>query len=165
MKVAIISDTHDQLIALDLVLSKIQELECHAIIHCGDWCSPFTVAEVTKLKLPVYTCMGNNDGDRDNIRKALADSGVEHKVEDEILEVTIDNKRFAINHYPDIVPVLRDSGHYDVVCFGHNHERHLEPEKNVWIANPGALIRNTIAGWGFILYDTSTHQAEFVQLG
>ncbi len=165
MKVAIVSDTHDQVDKVELLLKKIKELKCQAIIHCGDWCSPFVAADFGAAGLPIYTSMGNNDGDRDLIKSNLEESDVEFQLEDEILEVTLDEKRFGVNHYPDIVPVLKDSGHYDVICYGHNHERKIEQEGQKWIINPGALVRNRAEGWGFVVYDTIANTAELVQLG
>ena len=165
MKVAIVSDTHDQVDKVEVLLNKIKESGCEAIIHCGDWCSPFVAADFGAAGLPVYTSMGNNDGDRDLIKSKLEESGIEFQLEDEILEVNLDGKNFGVNHYPDIVPVLKDSGHYDVVCYGHNHTRDLKQEGNLWIINPGALVRNQEPGWGFVIFDTQANSAEFVQLG
>ncbi len=164
MKVAIISDTHDQLEKVETAISSIQDHNCQAVIHCGDWCSPFVAEEFVKAGLPVYTSMGNNDGDRDGIRSKFQHSDIKWELEEEILELEIDNKKFAVNHYPDVAEVLAASKQYDVICYGHNHKRFIQQIDQMWMINPGALIRNTVEGWGFAIYDTVTHDVDFVDL-
>lgn len=164
MIIAIISDTHDQEDKVLQLVEKIKELKCEAIIHCGDWCSPFVVSDILTANLPIYTCMGNNDGDRDAIRSKLQHSDVKFELEEEILELTLDGKKFGINHYPDVADVLINSNQYDVVCFGHNHTRQIDKLGNAWLINPGALIRNVVDGWGFTLYDTQKNHVEFITL-
>ena len=164
MTIAIISDTHDQEEKVLQVIDKIKELKLDAIIHCGDWCSPFMVDNILTAKLPVYTCMGNNDGDRDALRSKLQHSDLKFELEDEILELTLDGKRFGINHYPDIADVLINSHKYDLVCFGHNHTRQIDKLGNAWLINPGALIHNVVDDWGFVVYDTQKNNAKFITL-
>ncbi len=164
MKIAIISDTHDQVDKLPQVFTAIKEHSCDVIIHCGDWCSPFVAQDFIDQGLPVFTAFGNNDGDRDMIRSKFQHSEIKYEIEEEILELTLDDKKIAVNHYPDIADVLINSGQYDVVCYGHNHERNIQQVGPSWLINPGALTRNQIPGWGFVVYDTQKNTADFIDL-
>ncbi len=62
MKIAIMSDTHDNIWNLDDALSIINEEKAEIIIHCGDFIAPFMLKELEKSQRPVYGVLGNNDG-------------------------------------------------------------------------------------------------------
>ena len=63
MKIAVLSDIHDNLVNLDLALQKIKELQAETMIFCGDFCSPFAAKQLAGFGLPVHAVFGNNDGD------------------------------------------------------------------------------------------------------
>jgi len=48
MKIAIISDTHDNLATLEKAVDWINKNGIEEIIHCGDICSPYTLQELSK---------------------------------------------------------------------------------------------------------------------
>jgi putative phosphoesterase len=80
MKIAVISDIHDNVWKLEVALKKIRALEPHALICCGDLCSPFIVDLLIHKERgftgPIHIVFGNNDGDRSIItKKAAASSG------------------------------------------------------------------------------------------
>ena len=64
MKIAIMSDSHDNIWKLDQALAKVKEAD--VLIHCGDLCSPFVIKHLGEWadEKPVYIVWGNNDGDR-----------------------------------------------------------------------------------------------------
>ena len=65
MKIAIISDSHDNIWKLDQALAQISRAD--ALIHCGDLCSPFVIKHLGAWagnKKTIYIVWGNNDGDR-----------------------------------------------------------------------------------------------------
>ena len=62
MRVAIVSDIHDNIWKLETLLSG---LEADAILFCGDFCAPFTLAQIAEgFEGPVHAVFGNNDGDQ-----------------------------------------------------------------------------------------------------
>ncbi len=76
MKIAIMSDTHDHIANLRSAFTEIRKHGAEAIIHCGDFVSPFMVEELASLGLPVYGVFGNNDGDRVKLVKNASECGV-----------------------------------------------------------------------------------------
>jgi putative phosphoesterase len=164
MKVAIISDTHDTLDNVDAALTQIKDLRVEAIIHCGDWCAPFTFQEIAKAKLPVYGVFGNNDGAQFEILEWIKESGAPFTIEREILEFSLDNKKIAVNHYPQIATSLAASKEFDVVCFGHNHHKSLEKQGATWLIDPGSLSQRSFGGPSFAIYDTESDTAELIEL-
>jgi uncharacterized protein len=55
-------------------------------------------------------------------------------------ELELDGCRFGINHYDTIGRVFADSGRYDFVCFGHNHQYEVSRVKNTLVINPGEIL-------------------------
>jgi uncharacterized protein len=45
MKIAVLSDIHDNIWVLETLLD---ELEADALIFCGDFCAPFTLAQIAE---------------------------------------------------------------------------------------------------------------------
>jgi len=68
-------------------------------------------------------------------------------------DLAIDNKRFAINHYPDIARGLSQSDQYDVVCYGHDHVLHEEQIGKTQLLNPGEIM-GRLGKRTFMIYDT-----------
>ncbi|MHA1193716.1 MAG: metallophosphoesterase family protein [Promethearchaeota archaeon] len=75
MLIAIISDTHDNQNNILKAVSMMNERNVGALIHCGDYCSPFVKIWFDKLddsiKQNFYGVFGNNDGDRVYLRQNL----------------------------------------------------------------------------------------------
>jgi uncharacterized protein len=106
MKIAILSDTHDNIWKLDDALGMMGEAE--ALIHCGDLCSPFVIKHLGKgLAGGLFTlCGGNNDGDQFLISRVAA-GYPSVKLHGQFAELTLDGVRIAVNHYPEIARLLR----------------------------------------------------------
>src|SRR5579883_2882184 len=63
MKIAILSDIHDNVWKLEAALKQMQEAEL--LICCGDLCSPFIVGLLADgfPQRPLHIVFGNNDAD------------------------------------------------------------------------------------------------------
>ena len=64
MKIAIISDTHDNLPNIRKAVEIINDKDIDLVIHAGDYVSPFTAKEFKKLNCEMIGVFGNNDGDK-----------------------------------------------------------------------------------------------------
>lgn len=158
MKIAILSDVHDHLERLTRVLDKAKEAGAEALIFCGDFCAPFTLAHIAEhFPHPIHVVFGNNDGDP----LLLARIAAQHAhvtLHGPFAYLDLDGRRIAVNHYP---PIARDqalSGQYDLVCYGHNHEAHIEQVGSTLLVNPGEVM-GRLGRSTFALYDTAEHQA------
>jgi hypothetical protein len=136
MKIGIISDTHDHMPNIEKAVAVFSRIGVEAVIHAGDFCSPFTLGQFKPLAdkgLKMFAVFGNNDGDR----ALLARRGGEFcSFADGSRIVTLDGKTFAVMHYPDLADDLFRSGAYDVVVYGHDHKRRVEGGIRK-ILNPG----------------------------
>ena len=90
MYVGIISDTHDDWLALRAAGRKFAEKGVELVIHAGDWTSPFSMLKLRRALGPgprIVTVFGNNDGDRYNFAKRAQEAGVDILGEAGLVEV------------------------------------------------------------------------------
>lgn len=157
MLIGIISDTHDNLDNIALTITWLKNRKIDTLLHCGDICAPITLAKtiIEPFAGAIHLVFGNVDGDRYLIGKRVAESGRDNiTIHGELGELEIDGKKIGMNHYPDIAKRLAESGAYDLVCFGHNHQQSYAKVGTTHLVNPGTVagIFGTAA---FAVYDTT----------
>ena len=168
MRIAILSDIHDNVWKLAATLDAIRDAD--ALICCGDLCSPFIVHQMGRgFAGPIHIVFGNNDGDLFRIT-ANARQYEQIRIHGELFRGEFDGRRFAVNHYDSIARAIAASGEYDVVCYGHNHIFDIARIGTTLAINPGAVMGATFAPDGsrtdvastFVIYETRTgHTAQF----
>jgi putative phosphoesterase len=162
MRIAIISDSHDNIWKLEKALPHLETAD--AVMHCGDLIAPFMIIRLIKATegKPVHIVWGNNDGDKRLLTEVAASADHIH-LHGEFAEVELFGLKIALNHYPKIARALANSGGYDLVCYGHDHTAHEEWVGDTLLLNPGELMgmngRSTLA-----FYDTETKQVEWLDL-
>ncbi len=130
-KIGIISDSHDNMDAIKKAVNFFNENDVELVIHAGDIVSPFTAEEFKKLKCDMLLIYGNNDGDKLYLKERFANIGEFHA---DPYSFELHGKRIVVTHIPSIVDALATK--YDVVIYGHTHEKDLRKEKAL-ILNPG----------------------------
>lgn len=118
MKIAIISDTHDNLANLEKFLTLAKKEEVTGIIHCGD----VTKVETLEFLLSNFSgwvkiVCGNAEINREDFK---------------LLEQKRDNlevfpevgvwENLAFTHKPDKTEELAQTGKYNFVFYGHTHK-------------------------------------------
>ena len=163
MKIAVLSDIHDQVWNLRSALEKLQEAD--ALVCCGDLCSPFTLDLLAEgFQKPIYAVEGNNEGDRR--RLSLVAGKFPHvRLCGEFFQGELGGRKVAINHYPEIALPLAQSGLYAVVFYGHNHRPAIETAGKTLAVNPGTLlgydpIQKIDVPPSYAMYDTLDNTAE-----
>lgn len=155
MIVAVLSDVHDNIGSLATALEAVAATQAEAMIFCGDFCAPFTLTQIGQgFAGPVYAVLGNNDGDPLSLlRNAQAVGNV--TLYGQYAELELGGRRVAVIHYPEIAHRLAQSGQFDLVCFGHNHQASIEQVGSTVLANPGEVM-GRFGAPTFGLYDTQT---------
>lgn len=171
MKIAVISDIHDNVWNLQAALEGMQDAE--AMVCCGDLCSPFIVGLLGKgfPGRPIYLLFGNNDADTFRITRNAANFP-DINIHAEFFDTELGGKKIAAVHYDNIAGALAESGCYDVVMYGHNHRFDIRPVGKTLLVNPGTLMgRSPLNPEGardiaatFAIYDTATGQAAGYQV-
>ncbi|MCA9870853.1 MAG: YfcE family phosphodiesterase [Caldilineae bacterium] len=140
MIIAVMSDVHDNVWNLADALKKIGAAGASSLLFCGDFCAPFTLAQIGQdFSGEVHCVFGNNDGDpRLLMRNAAAAGNV--TIHGQYAELELGGRRIAVNHYPEIARRVAEAGQFDLVCYGHNHRAHVELVGGTVLANPGEVM-------------------------
>jgi putative phosphoesterase len=139
MKIAVLSDSHDNIWKLDEAMPHLRQAD--AVVHCGDLCSPFMIKRLGEgvESRPVHFVWGNNDGDQYTISGVARD--YDHiLLHGDLATLDLNGIKVAVNHYPEIAHGLAASGEFDIVCYGHDHTQHQEMIGDCLLLNPGELM-------------------------
>ncbi len=139
MKIAILSDTHDNIWKLDEAMPQLCTAD--VVIHCGDICAPFMIRRLGEgiTETPVHVIWGNNDGDHFMISQ-VAQNYPNIVLHGPFAHLELEGLHVAVNHYPQIAWGLALSGEYGMVCYGHDHSAHEERVGECLLLNPGELM-------------------------
>ncbi len=134
--IGIISDTHDNLDAIDKAVDIFNLKGVSLVIHAGDYIAPFAIARFSKLNAELVGVFGNNDGEKRGLQNKASDLGT--KIED-LLEFTQGGRKIAVYHgtIKAVFDALVKSRNYDIVIRGHDHKAYTKIAEGVLVINPG----------------------------
>lgn len=165
MLVAVVSDIHDNLPALDKVIKETRKRKVKAVIFCGDLCAPFTGARLGDFGVPVYGIVGNADEDHLFIQAKAGDAVKLVGLGPQFGKVELGGKKVAYTHYPLIAEGLVAKGGYDAIFFGHTHRVHVGKRGKTLLANPGEVFGMLgDRGTTFGVYDTKKNEIEIIDI-
>jgi putative phosphoesterase len=132
MKIAIVSDTHDNLENLKKFFEFSKKEKIKILIHCGDVCNGETLKEIEKNFGEIYLSLGNAD-----IKDSLFKEAKKTKIFEKEGKVEIGSLKIGFCH----VFNLKEKGleNFDFYFFGHTHWPFLKKEKKCFLVNPGNL--------------------------
>ena len=162
MKIAIMSDSHDNIWKIDQALAKVEDAD--ALLHCGDLCSPFVINRLGDWARDrkVYIVWGNNDGDKITISEN-AEAYPSIELCGEYARLDLDGVNIFATHYPGIAEPVADSGDYDLVCYGHDHTRAVREIDNTILLNPGEIMGMNGPS-SLAVFDTGKKKSSFLEL-
>jgi len=145
-KIAIISDSHDNVPNIEKFLNWAKKNKVEMIIHCGDVAAPVIIKKLfaEKFKGEMHLVHGNVS-DRDLLEEVCDeyDHITLHGDEGELNfegETSTSRLQVAFCHFPDQAKELAESGKYQLVFYGHTHKPWIESLKNgCQLINPGTL--------------------------
>ncbi len=168
MKIAIVSDTHDNTKNFNKIIDWLNKEKINVILHCGDITNQETIDEAVKnFKGEIKFVRGNGDFELNDIPEEM--------------KIELGGKKIFFNHYPDIAKKMAESGKYDLVFYGHTHKPWLariatparQPDgshsggrsvasgekKECLLVNPGEVAGQRFKPT-FAIYDTGTDKLE-----
>lgn len=162
-RIALFADTHDRLDHMAAALDDAKQHHATHLLHAGDLCSPFVIGELAKqFAGPIHIVFGNNDGDGRLCSEVAARYPHVH-LHGPYVELEIDDLLCAVIHYPEPALRIAQSGHLDLVLYGHDHKAHHSTEGRCHLVNPGELMgRLGTPSWG--LFDCATRSYERILL-
>lgn len=159
MLIGIMSDTHDNLPYVKKAIELFNARAVGRMIHAGDYTSPFTLKLFRDLGCEYIGIFGNNDGD-----KLLIQERAGGRIRNQPYVFSLEGRKIVVMHEHHVVEALADSGHFDLVVYGHTHVADVRKVRNTLVVNPGEVGaylygRSTVA-----LVDLETLDAEIVEL-
>jgi hypothetical protein len=130
MKIGILSDSHDNVPALASAVEQLRHAGAVVLLHAGDIVAPFSAKVLNDFGGPVHAVFGNNDGEREGLRKILPG------IADGPLEIMLDGKRILLIHDVSALPDVSAKRAYAVV-YGHTHKHEDAVRGGARYINPG----------------------------
>ncbi len=166
MKIAVISDIHDNAHNLVLALKEISDNKAiEKIIFLGDYVGAAIASLLCSSPIPIFAIWGNNDGDKCLITKLSLGKDSNLEVGFETYDsMVIDDRKIFLTHYPIIAKSMAKSGDFDAVFYGHNHLKNKEITNGCLLVNPGEIGAYKTGVATYAIYDTSTNDAEIIEI-
>jgi hypothetical protein len=157
MKIAVLSDSHDNIWNLEKALGKLNNPE--ALLFLGDFCAPFSLKQIADAyKGPIHCVPGNNDGDM-FLLMTIAVAAGNVTFHNPVGKLEFGGRKIAITHYPEIGEGLAATGKHAAVFSGHTHEfMEQQVGQTLWL-NPGEIM-GRYGEPGFVIYDTADRRFE-----
>jgi putative phosphoesterase len=159
MLIGIMSDTHDNVPLVKKAIEIFNEKRVGYVIHAGDYTSPFTLKLFKGLQCEYVGIFGNNDGD-----KLLLLERAGGHIRNQPYIFTLRDRKIVVMHEHHVVDALADSGHFDLVIYGHTHKADVRKVKNTLVVNPGEVSTYLYGKSTVALVDLETLEAEIVEL-
>ena len=126
MRILLVSDTHDNMIAVNKVLEIADREKPDLVIHCGDYVSPFMIKKFANIGSRIVGVWGNNDGDKQTILSIIA--GEDFTIAPQPREIAIGGFNALVIHgwqKPDktrkLVYNIARGSQYKFIFYGHTH--------------------------------------------
>lgn len=166
MRIGIISDTHDNVEAVQKAVDVFSNADVAAIVHCGDVIAPPVIPLFDGFEF--HLVLGNNDGETTGLRSQIAELSPIGHCHGYFAVIEFEGYRIAALHGEDLTEVEQyaASGTFDLVCHGHHHEKRYDETFDTPILNPGAHfplvppVHQTVA-----ILDTTSGDVQFEQIG
>ncbi len=163
MKIAILSDVHNQTRAMIQALKAAKQAQCEALIFLGDFESPQCLElMVQEWQKPLHFVLGNNDYPRHKFEAIAQQHAHVHCYGDSAC-IQLAGKEIYFSHYPHLAQLALQHQEIELILYGHTHEAHMQKTGAQLLLNPGELQgRQSTRSWA--LYDSLTHSASHHEL-
>lgn len=153
------ADSHDHVIRIREACAILNRLGVEAVLHAGDYCSPFAVRELAALDAPLHGILGNNDGDVHALTRAFAEIGA--RLESQWWETRLGDRRVLVMHEPRGVIDVAAADDWDLILYGHTHQADERRVGDTLVVNPGETC-GWLGGVGSVaVWDTADHAVRF----
>ena len=162
MRVGLMADSHDRIPAIAEFVRLMQASGVSMLIHCGDYCSPFSLRPIEEASMSLAGVFGKNDGDQQGLR-ARATAGFGAELFESPHSFEVGGQRLLVVH--DIGDVLpRSVESHSIVVHGFTHQQEMKTRGDTLIVNPGESC-----GWVYgtpkaAILDLDAKKVEFLSL-
>ncbi len=162
MRLAVVSDSHDNLATAKKAVAWLNRQKIKIMIHCGDVSSPAMLKEISKrFKGEIHLILGNIGpiGNTKDLFRIKTFGLKNVKFYGLTGDLKINNKRIGFGHEPEAGEKLAKTKKYDLVFFGHTHQPWEKKVGHCRLVNPGTLA-GMFSKATFAVYDTKTDKLE-----
>jgi len=160
MKIAIITDIHDNIWNLEKAMSSLSSnKDIEAVINCGDIFSPFVIKQLGRLKKRQYLVFSNSDIKNSVLVDRCREVGIEFFKD--FGELELGGKRIGFTHEERLAKKLKG---FDAVFYGHLHEYKLERDSDgTLLVCCGEIMGRKIPAC-YVVYDTNTEEVKKIEI-
>lgn len=164
MIVGLVSDTHDCLPLIDEAVKRLNEMNVELVLHAGDYIAPFVASHFKPLKAPLIGVFGNNDGDRELLKKKFAELGAD--IRGNYAFVVVDGLRIGLLHgdETELMRSLLELESHDVLVSGYTHVAKTYRKGRTLVINPGEACGYLSGKPTISILDTKTLNVKTIQL-
>lgn len=138
-KIAIISDTHDNLATIDKFLAYIKINPVEAIIHCGDIAQGDTLGHIAdNFNGKILAAFGNMDY-RDSVKAIVKELPKKIILFDDFGQTEFCGLEIGFCHFKETGQAHLKKQRFDYIFYGHTHKPWMEKIDDCCFANPGTL--------------------------
>jgi uncharacterized protein len=159
MLIGIMSDTHDNVTFTKKAVDLFNSRKVEFVIHAGDYTSPFTLKLFKELSCRYAGIFGNNDGD-----KLLLQERAGGNIHNQPYIFILHERKIVVMHEHHVVEALADSGHFDLVIYGHTHTADIRKIKNTLVINPGEVSTWLYGKSTVAIADLAKMEAQIIEL-
>jgi len=161
MLIGIMADSHDNLPMIEKAVKFFNQKEVKLVLHAGDFIAPFVVIRKLKnLSSPLIGVFGNNDGEKEGLRREIAKIGEIHSSP---FKLKYGGRKIVLSHASLDMKKIEES-EYDLIVYGHTHQPEVRREKGALLVNPGEC-GGWLNGYSTIaLVDLDKMEAEIIAL-
>ena len=162
MKIAVISDIHDNLSNLQKCLLWCRQNTINTIICCGDVTTQKSIEFfLNNFKGEIHLVRGNIDTYRDIDMEQFKNL----RYYGSIGYFQLDNRKIGLCHEPFLINDVLEKGHCDVIFYGHTHKHLIKRTKDSLLVNPGTLGDSYRQEYTFIVWNTENDEMELKDVG
>tara|TARA_Y100001970_G_scaffold225607_1_gene278607 strand:+ start:1228 stop:1719 length:492 start_codon:yes stop_codon:yes gene_type:complete len=136
MLVGVVSDTHNNIKNVEIIITIFNEQEVDLVIHTGDISKPKTLQLFSKLDCPLIGVFGNNDRIENGLIEVCRKYNFDFR--EPPFSLTLGHKKVVIFHEPELIEdYLKLENEVDLILHGHTHRYREEVINNIIFFNPG----------------------------
>ncbi len=162
MKIALISDTHDNFCFFEKVLNQLNDKEISLLLHAGDLVSPPILRLVnSNFEGKMHFVFGNNEGEKLTLAKISLESD---KIDchNQEAEMEINGRKIYMIHYSSIGERIAKLQEHDLVVAGHDHKHRVLKFGKTTFVNPGNLTADRKGEKTYVILDLEDFKVEKV---